>query len=479
MNAPADVEGSFIPSARATETGDVSALLHVIRWVPAPASVQVTVPADILARASGGPNQGHWRLSGDAGVAARLRAMGFAASGGPCRGAILWLAGLGAAVASDQAAEPTEFEPVMKLIEWLRHLPDEPVRTWVVTQGAQAVIAGQDVRPGQAAVRGIARVAMSEHPDRRLTLIDLDPAIDDGDLLAAQLAAELVTDHQEDEVAWRDGERLVARLAAARPTDARAGRPRAEWAVRPDGGYVVTGRLDGLGIETVRWLAGSGARRIVVVDGARPSPDAARVLDEAQTTTGTEIEIVRGDVAEAGVAERAVAAAVAGTTPLRGVVHAAGVLTDGLIVGIDADQLEQVWRPKARGAWRMHEASAAHDLDWFVLFSSVAALVGEPGRGSYAAANAWLDGFAAWRRARGLPATSVAWAGSDSSCVSGRLAPGRTAVLAVDEVFTTLEAILRRDLAQVGVLPVPSELLDGRSGAARSSFFAGRNPDES
>ncbi|MFE0037829.1 KR domain-containing protein, partial [Streptomyces sp. NPDC059018] len=110
-----------------------------------------------------------------------------------------------------------------------------------------------------------------------------------------------------------------------------------------------------------------------------------------------------------GTAERLVAAATAGGLRLRGLVHAAMVLDDAVITNISDEQLTAVWRPKAVGAWRLHEATAGHTPDWFVVYSSMASLLGNPGQGAYAAANSWLDGFAAWRTGRGLPTLAVNW----------------------------------------------------------------------
>src|SRR5207302_3448626 len=106
---------------------------------------------------------------------------------------------------------------------------------------------------------------------------------------------------------------------------------------------------------------------------------------------------------------RLVAAATAGGRPLRGVVHAAMVLDDAAVANITDEQLVRVWRPKVTGAWRLHQATAEHPPEWFVVYSSMASQLGNPGQGAYAAANSWLDGFAGWRSAQGLPTLAVSW----------------------------------------------------------------------
>lgn len=176
--------------------------------------------------------------------------------------------------------------------------------------------------------------------------------------------------------------------------------------VRADGTYLVTGGLRGVGLETVRWLAAQGAGHIVVNGRTPPNSTAEHVLQQLKTQ-GVKITVVLGDIAENDTAERLVNAS--GDTPLRGVVHAAMVLDDAVLADITEEQLIRVWRPKVTGAWRLHEATAGHPLDWFVVYSSMSSLLGNPGQGAYAAANSWLDTFAAWRTARGLRTLAIDW----------------------------------------------------------------------
>ena len=116
-----------------------------------------------------------------------------------------------------------------------------------------------------------------------------------------------------------------------------------------------------------------------------------------------------GDIAEAGTAQRLVAAATATGLPVRGVLHAAAVVEDATLTNITDELIDRDWAPKVYGAWNLHQATLNQPLDWFCSFSSAAALVGSPGQGAYAAANSWLDAFTHWRRAQGLPATAIAW----------------------------------------------------------------------
>ncbi|MGW8375459.1 type I polyketide synthase [Streptomyces sp. ODS28] len=181
--------------------------------------------------------------------------------------------------------------------------------------------------------------------------------------------------------------------------------------VRADGSYLITGGLGGLGLVIARWLAGRGAAGIVLNSRSAPTESARAVIEELRAA-GTRVEVVSGDLSVPGCAERLIAAAKSCGHPLRGVIHAAAVVEDAVTTNIGTDLLNRVWAPKATGAWRLHEATAGMpELDWWVAFTSESSLLGRPGQGSYAAANAWLDEFAAWRRAQGLPAVSINWGG--------------------------------------------------------------------
>ncbi|MEU2588076.1 type I polyketide synthase [Streptomyces avermitilis] len=190
--------------------------------------------------------------------------------------------------------------------------------------------------------------------------------------------------------------------------DTSAVTPEGPSAVHPDGAYIVTGGLRGVGLATACWLAEQGARHLVL-NGRSPGPQSTERILEELRARGTRITVVLGDIAGPGTAERLVTAATAKGRTLRGLVHAAMVLDDAAVTNISDDQLQRVWHPKATGAWRLHEATAIHAPDWFVVFSSMASLLGNPGQGAYAAANSWLDGFAIWRTGRGMPTLSVNW----------------------------------------------------------------------
>ncbi|MFI6774047.1 SDR family NAD(P)-dependent oxidoreductase [Nocardia sp. NPDC050412] len=242
--------------------------------------------------------------------------------------------------------------------------------------------------------------------------------------------------------------------------------------VREGASYVVTGGLGGLGLEITRWLADRGAARIVLNGRSAPSESAVAVLADIRAA-GTQIEIVRGDIAEPGVAERLVTAATADGRRLSGVLHAATVLDDSALSQLSADRLDRVWRPKATGAWRLHEATCELPLDWFVLFSSVASLLGSPGQGNYAAANDWLDSFARWRRARGLPAQAINWGVWGEAGRATELGQHGYAAFGTAEGLRCLADLIDHERTNAGVFIYdPEHWFHASPGAAESPFFA-------
>ncbi|MGW4076244.1 SDR family NAD(P)-dependent oxidoreductase [Streptomyces asiaticus] len=251
------------------------------------------------------------------------------------------------------------------------------------------------------------------------------------------------------------GARHIGKLVLTIPQEGRldAVLPDGPLTVRDGGTYIVTGGLRGLGLATACWLARQGAGHLVLNGRTAPVGAAARTLAEL-SAAGTRITVVTGDIARPDTAERLVAAATAdeGESP-HGVVHCAMVLDDAAVANIREDQLRRVWAPKATGAWRLHQATEGHRLDWFVVYSSMASLLGNAGQGAYAAANAWLDGFAAWRSARGLPTLAVNWGPWGETGVATGFAERGYQTIPTDEGLRALGALLAHRRVQTGVIP--------------------------
>ncbi len=250
---------------------------------------------------------------------------------------------------------------------------------------------------------------------------------------------------------------------------------------RPDGAYIITGGLGGLGLFLAEKMACGGAGRIVLVSRSAPDQKAAETI-ELVRATGSEVVVVRGDITHPETAQRLVTTATAGGLPLRGVLHAAAVVEDATLTNITDALIDRNWAPKVHGAWHLHRATTDQPLEWFCSFSSAAALLGSPGQGAYAAANSWLDGFTHWRRAQGLPATAIAWGAWAEIGRGASLAEsGDTAMIAPDDGAYAFEALLRHNRSYCGYAPITgSPWLSAL--AQRSQFaaaFRSTGPDRS
>ncbi|ASE13032.1 type I polyketide synthase [Mycobacterium avium subsp. paratuberculosis K-10] len=222
---------------------------------------------------------------------------------------------------------------------------------------------------------------------------------------------------------------------------------------RPDGSYIITGGLGGIGLFLAEKLAAAGCGRIVLSSRSEPNQRVQEMI-ELVRAIGSDVVVECADITQPGTAERLVAAATTTGLPVRGVLHAAGVVEDSALGGITGELLERCWAPKVVGAWNLHRVTAGEPLDWFCLFSSAAALVGSPGQGAYAAANSWLDAFTHWRRAQGLPATAIAWgAWSELGRATGFAEDVGTAITP-DEGAYAFQALLCHDRAYTGYAPV-------------------------
>ena len=222
---------------------------------------------------------------------------------------------------------------------------------------------------------------------------------------------------------------------------------------RSDGAYLITGGLGGLGLFLAEKMAAAGCGRIVLSSRSQPTLEALENI-EIIRAAGAEVVVECGDIAQPGTAQRLVAAATATGLPVRGVLHAAGLVEDATLANITDDLLERNWAPKVYGAWNLHTAVADQPLDWFCAFSSAAALVGSPGQGAYAAANSWLDAFTHWRRAQDLPATAIAWGAWAQIGRAAALAESAGVAIARDEGAYAFEALLRSDRAYTGYAPI-------------------------
>ncbi|OLP20312.1 hypothetical protein BST81_00815 [Leptolyngbya sp. 'hensonii'] len=318
-----------------------------------------------------------------------------------------------------EAAQQLACGGVLHLIQALaRQDWREPPRLWLLTQGAQEVSAGEvPVSVGQTSLWGLGRTIALEHSEFWGGLVDLDPAATSEAAIVPLLPLLLHRDG-EDQNAFRQGQRYGLRLVRLGPS-LPSGSP---FQCRPDGSYLITGGLGGIGLQVARWLVERGARRLLLL-GRTPLPPRSEwktLSDQALANRvaairalealGATVQVVPIDVADTAALQTFLETYDReGYPPIRGVMHAAGVMQYQPIVEQTLADMQAIFQAKVYGGWNLHHLLQAAPLDFFVLFSSTSAFLSSPLMASYAAANTFLDGLAHYRRAIGQPALSINW----------------------------------------------------------------------
>ena len=370
--------------------------------------------------------------------------------GGPVPGLVLATCAQGRTDACADSVRAATGQALALLRDWLADDRFAGSTLALLTSGAVPAVPGDEVPDlAQAAVWGLLRSAQTENPGR-FVLVDLDGRDASGGALAAALACG------EPQLALRGGRAYVPRLARVPRTAVEQAPP---W--DPQGTVLITGGTGAIGALIARHLVVEhGVRHLVLTSRSGPSADRARQLRAELARLGAEVEVAACDAAD----REALAGLLAGLPaahPLTAVVHAAGVLADGLIAAMTPDQLDAVLRPKVDAAVNLHELTEGMKLSAFILFSSLAGIFGGMGQGNYAAANAFLDGLAHRRRALGLAGSSLAWGlWANSSGMTGgldaadlrRIARGGIVAFAPEEGLTLFDAA--RGVDEALVLPV-------------------------
>ena len=244
---------------------------------------------------------------------------------------------------------------------------------------------------------------------------------------------------------------------------------------RQDGAYLVTGGLGGFGLTVASWLAARGAGTLVLAGRSEPGPETKEAIEELRSL-GAHVEVMQADVSRRDQVAELVDSVRKNVGPLRGIVHAAMVLDDGLLPQLDDSRFERVLAPKVAGAWNLHELTANEPLDFFVSFSSISSLFGNVGQGNYAAANSLLDAFAHYRRSRGLPGLTVNWGAlsgvgylSRQEAVGEQLARQGFAGFSPTEAVKVLGELIDTDRPQVMAARVAWDRLAAMSSADAAS----------
>jgi acyl carrier protein len=263
----------------------------------------------------------------------------------------------------------------------------------------------QSVAFTQAPVWGLSHVIAEEHPEFHCTRLDLDPQSSAVNQTQGLLSEILYPEVEEDQIAFRDQHRKLRRVVRIVDND---GSYASIVPIRADASYLITGGLGGLGLSVAGWLVAKGARNLMLMGRSAPSLQAQEAIRQMEAQD-VQVVILRGDISQPEALASFLEAAGTTTPALRGIIHAAGTLDDGVLLHQTWERFQTVMASKISGSWNLHRATRDIPLDFCVYFSSGASVLGSPGQGNYAAANAFMDALAHHRSAIGLPSISINW----------------------------------------------------------------------
>jgi malonyl CoA-acyl carrier protein transacylase len=334
----------------------------------------------------------------------------------------------------------------------VNHIQSDFPPLWLVTKGTVPI---NSSLPGvaQASLWGLGKVIAIEHPELWGGQIDLDcdaPSEEVGNLLT-----EIWDSQGEDRIAFRSGQRYVARLVRNQAPEV------SSVSLQADSTYLITGGLGALGLKVAQWMVEQGVRHLVLTSRREASDRVLEALAQMEKV-GAEVVVARADVAEWGDMVQLFEQIETSMPPLRGIIHAAGVLDDGILRQQNWERFAKVMAPKVQGTWNLHRLTQQLPVDFFVSFSSAASLLGSPGQGNYAAANAFMDAVAHYRRAAGLPGLSINWGPWDEAGMAASLGERDRARMSAQGLepiplaqgLSVLEKLLGQTAPQVGVLPI-------------------------
>jgi microcystin synthetase protein McyG len=355
--------------------------------------------------------------------------------------------------------------------------PTAKGRLYLLTRGAQYVAQGS-MPPdlAQSPLWGLGRTAANEYPDFWGGLIDLDP-MGDPDATAELLIDRLRYADDENQIVLRGMDRFVPRLL---PVESEALPPAT---LKPDGSYMITGGLGDLGIETAKWLAEQGAKKLILL-GRTPLTDRTQWENLApddpdygavtaiigMEQAGTEIKTVSMDVTDLYRIGEFIRSIQQGNWgPVRGIVHAAARFEQRLLQHHNPQSFREDMRAKMMGAWHLHNELKNHPLDFFIFYSSLNSFLGLVGLSSYAASNAFLDALACYRKTEGLPALSLNWGpwtglGFIRKTVKNRAADSLFAEgfegIRPEQAFDALGFLMQKEYAQAGIAQIDGAKLE-------------------
>jgi len=337
----------------------------------------------------------------------------------PCKGIVhLW--SLETTPTAETTTESLEIDQlrnsgsVLHLVQALtKAVTSNLPKLWIVTQDAQPIEVKiqnskvkneKEIEVTQAPLLGLGRVLGIEHPEVFGGLIDLT-SDDSADVatMASTLLAEILHPDGETEIGIRGDKRYVPRL-----TKSQVSNPANKIDMGSDATYLLTGGKGALGLTFAKWMVENGARNLVLV-GRKDVSEFAKERIAKMEAMGAKIVLAKGDISLENDVQKIIRDIAQSLPPLRGIMHLAGVLDDGVLQKQNWQRFAKVMDPKVKGTWNIHVHTQDLPLDFFVCFSSIGSVLGSPGQGNYAAANSYLDAITHYRQRKGLPGLTVNW----------------------------------------------------------------------
>ncbi|MBU0485488.1 MAG: SDR family NAD(P)-dependent oxidoreductase [Proteobacteria bacterium] len=292
------------------------------------------------------------------------------------------------------------------LVQALVESAASPPSLWLVTENAVAADGSEELALGlpQASLWGLGQVVAAEHPEFNCIRVDLTEQPE----MVNQLFAEICVGTKDNQIALRRDGRYAGRLL---PFAQGALSDSVPLVLSPDGTYLITGGMGGIGLQIAGELVRAGAKHLVLLGRRGQSAQTAqqaKVLSDFEQA-GVELLIVAADVARLDEISGLWTELAKSPWPLKGIVHAAGVFEDRLLAEHTAEYFARVFAAKITGGWNLHQLTKDLPLDFFVLLSSATTVVCSSGLGNYVAANCFLDALAHYRQSLGLPGLSIGW----------------------------------------------------------------------
>ena len=330
----------------------------------------------------------------------------------------------------------------------------------IVTKQAQAVVEeDQIIGIINSPLWGLGKVISLEHPELNCVRIDIS-GNDESDVKL--ISNEILSDGSEGEIAFRNGERYVTRLIRSVPAADR------KIEITENSAYLITGGTKGLGLLFAEYLADKGAKHLVLLSRGETSDENIKKI-EAVRKLGTELKVVKADVTQKDELKKVIDEIKASGQKLKGIIQSAGILDDGIITNQTKEKFDRVLAPKILGSWYLSELTKEMDLDFFIMFSSIASTIGSAGQSNHSAANAFLDSFAFYRRAKGLAATTINWgvwseigSAADIGADKQEKIPGLN-IITPEQGLKIFDRIFNKDITRVGAFSIDWKRFEERN----------------